>query len=63
MWPGTIRPTREFDVVTLDFNEEAIDTMSDGSVLELAYRVGVLLEEERQFPSLVRMRLKRNVYA
>jgi hypothetical protein len=44
-------------------DEAAIDTLSDGSILELAYRVGVLLEEERAFPALVRVRLKRNVRA
>ena len=51
------------DVASFDFDESAIDTMSDGSVLELAYKVGVLLEEERRFPELVRIRLKRNIYA
>jgi hypothetical protein len=39
-----------------------IDIMSDGSVVELARQVGVLVEEERQFPALVRVRLKRNYY-
>ena len=49
------------DVIT--FDAAAIDTLSDGSVIELARRAGVLVEEERQFPDLVRVRLKRNVYA
>jgi hypothetical protein len=48
-------------VELLEFDGAAIDTMSDGSVLELARRVGVLVEEERQFPALVRVRLKRNI--
>jgi len=46
----------------ISFSESSIDTMSDGSVIELARRAGVLVEEERQFPDLVRVRLKRNVY-
>lgn len=44
----------EFDIAT-------IDTLSPASVIELARRVGVLVEEERGFPDLVRVRLKRNV--
>jgi hypothetical protein len=47
----------------MHFDEKVIDTMSDGSVVELARRVGILVEEERQFPELVRVRLKRNYYA
>ena len=46
----------------LHFDEQSIDNLSPGSVLDLAQRVGVLVEEERQFPELVRVRLKRNYY-
>jgi hypothetical protein len=35
--------------------------LDHGSVLALAHSLGVLVEEERQFPELVRVRLKRNV--
>jgi hypothetical protein len=36
--------------------------MSPGSAIELARKLGLLLEEEQQFPDLVRVRLKRNYY-
>jgi hypothetical protein len=49
-------------VDTLALGEIDLDSLSDGSVIELARRVGVLVEEERQFPDLVRVRLKRNYY-
>ena len=49
-------------VKTVTFDEKFIDTMSPASVLELARQVGVLLEEERNFHDLVRVRLKRNIY-
>jgi len=49
-------------VDTISFDEKAIDTLSPASIIELARRAGVLVEEERQFPDLVRVRLKRNVY-
>jgi hypothetical protein len=49
-------------VDVLVFDEKAIDAMSDASVLMLARQVGVLVEEELQFPALVRARLKRNTY-
>jgi hypothetical protein len=47
----------------MTFDESDVDALSDGSVLELARRVGVLVEEERAFPALVRVRLKRSGYA
>jgi hypothetical protein len=45
------------DTLSIDAN---LDTLSPGSVIELAHHVGVLVEEERQYPDLVRVRLRRN---
>lgn len=44
------------------FIDANLDTLSDGSILDLAHQAGVLVEEERQFPDLVRVRLRRNTY-
>jgi hypothetical protein len=56
VWPGCTRaPGR---TLRLDFD---IDEVSDGAVIELARDAGLLLEEERQFPELVRVRLKRSL--
>jgi hypothetical protein len=46
------------DVV--EFDAASLDALSNGSIIELARRVGVLLLEEEAFPDLVRVRLKRN---
>lgn len=46
----------------MSFDERAIAALSDGSVIELARRAGILVEEEEQFPDLVRVRLRRNIY-
>jgi len=56
VWPGCIRaPGR---TLQLDFD---LDEVSDGAVIELARSAGLLLEEERNFPELVRVRLKRSI--
>lgn len=56
-WPGCIRP-QQLD--TIELAAESLDTLSPGSVIELARQAGLLLEEEAGFAELVRVRLKRN---
>ena len=56
-WPRTERPP-QLDFIEVD--EALLDTVSHGSVVELARRAGVLLLEEERVPDLVRVRLKRN---
>jgi hypothetical protein len=46
-------------MAAVDLTEEQIDRLTDVETLEFALSVGLLVEEERGFPELVRVRLKR----
>lgn len=52
MWPA-------HDAETLELTEDQLDHMADFAVLELASRSGLLVEDEKGFPDLIRARIKR----
>lgn len=52
MWPAQ-------DTEKIELTESQLDNMADFAVLELAARVGLLVEDEKGFPNLIRARMKR----
>jgi len=43
----------------LEISEDQLDAMADFAVLELAARAGLLVEDEKGFPSLIRARIRK----
>jgi hypothetical protein len=45
--------------MTLEVSEQQLDALSPFEVLELAAQTGLLVEDEKGFPDLIRARIKR----